>query len=103
MACAGLCFDARSVGYSLRRGYLVSLVSLVSLVVQNMSASGRLAVSRMPQVVLAAAALMLMLRTERFFTPATLTSILTQSSIVGVLALGQAFVLVGGGFDLSQG
>jgi ribose transport system permease protein len=57
----------------------------------------------MPQVVLAAAALMLMLRTERFFTPATLTSILTQSSIVGVLALGQAFVLVGGGFDLSQG
>jgi ribose transport system permease protein len=53
--------------------------------------------------VLVVAALVLMLRTERFFTPATLTSILTQSSIVGVLALGQAFVLVGGGFDLSQG
>lgn len=58
---------------------------------------------RLPQVVLVVTALVLMLRTERFFTPATLTSILTQASIVGVLALGQAFVLIGGGFDLSQG
>jgi len=49
------------------------------------------------------AALFLMVRTERFFTPGTLTSILTQASIVGVLALGQAVVLLGGGFDLSQG
>ena len=68
-----------------------------------MAASGRLVINRLPQVVLVVAALFLMLRTERFFTPATLTSILTQASIVGVLALGQAFVLIGGGFDLSQG
>jgi ribose transport system permease protein len=59
--------------------------------------------NRLPQVALLVAALILMVRTERFFTPATLTSILTQASIVGVLALGQAFVLIGGGFDLSQG
>ncbi len=60
-------------------------------------------VNRLPQVVLLILALFLMARTERFFTPGTLTSILTQASIVGVLALGQAFVLLGGGFDLSQG
>jgi ribose transport system permease protein len=60
-------------------------------------------VNRLPQLVLVIAALFLMVRTERFFTPGTLTSILTQASIVGVLALGQAFVLLGGGFDLSQG
>ena len=59
--------------------------------------------NRLPQIVLMIAALVLMVRTERFFTPGTLTSILTQASIVGVLALGQAFVLIGGGFDLSQG
>ena len=60
-------------------------------------------VSRLPQLLLIAGALVLMLRTERFFTPGTLASILTQASIIGVLAVGQAFVLVGGGFDLSQG
>ena len=60
-------------------------------------------VNRLPQLALVIAALILMLRTERFFTPGTLTSILTQASIVGVLALGQAFVLLGGRFDLSQG
>lgn len=68
-----------------------------------MPRSARLVINRLPQLVLVVAALSLMLRTERFFTPATLTSILTQASIVGVLALGQAFVLIGGGFDLSQG
>jgi ribose transport system permease protein len=68
-----------------------------------MPRNGWLQVNRLPQVLLVIAAFVLMLRTERFFTPATLTSILTQASIVGVLALGQAFVLVGGGFDLSQG
>ncbi len=30
-------------------------------------------------------------------------TILDQASIIGVLAVGQAFVLIGGGFDLSQG
>ena len=68
-----------------------------------MSPTGWLALRRLPQLLLITTALVLMLRTERFFTPATLTSILTQASIVGVLALGQAFVLIGGGFDLSQG
>src|SRR5271166_6318102 len=59
--------------------------------------------SRLPQLALVVAALILMARTEHFFTAGTLTSILTQASIVGVLALGQTFVLIGGGFDLSQG
>jgi ribose transport system permease protein len=45
----------------------------------------------------------MMARTERFFTAGTLTSILTQASIVGILAVGQSVVLIGGGFDLSQG
>src|SRR5690349_1195523 len=63
----------------------------------------RILLNRLPQVALVVGALILMVRTERFFTPGTLTSILTQASIVGVLALGQAFVLIGGGFDLSQG
>ncbi|MDG3006207.1 ABC transporter permease [Paludisphaera mucosa] len=63
----------------------------------------RSVLSRLPQILLIAGALGLMFRTERFFTPGTLTSILTQASIVGVLAIGQAFVLIGGGFDLSQG
>lgn len=63
----------------------------------------RSVLSRLPQILLIGGALVLMLRTERFFTPGTLTSILTQASIVGVLAIGQAFVLLGGGFDLSQG
>jgi ribose transport system permease protein len=58
---------------------------------------------RIPQASLAIVAVVLMLRTDRFFTPGTLGSILTLASIVGVLAAGQAFVLIGGGFDLSQG
>lgn len=63
----------------------------------------RTVVGRLPQILLIVGALVLMLRTERFFTPGTLASILTQASIVGVLAIGQTFVLIGGGFDLSQG
>ncbi len=58
---------------------------------------------RVPQILLIVVALVLMVQTERFFTPGTLASILTQASIVGVLAIGQTFVLLGGGFDLSQG
>ena len=68
-----------------------------------MTPNARIVVNRLPQLALVVAAFVLMVRTERFFTPGTLTSILTQASIVGVLALGQAFVLIGGGFDLSQG
>jgi ribose transport system permease protein len=48
-------------------------------------------------------ALALMARTERFFTAHTLATILQVGSIVGILAAGQAYVLIGGGFDLSQG
>lgn len=60
-------------------------------------------VNRLPQLALVIVALILMLRTERFFTPSTLTSILTQASIFGVLALGQAFVLLGGIRSLARG
>lgn len=63
----------------------------------------RAMLARLPQLALAVVALVLMVRTERFFTPGTLGSILTLASIVGVLAAGQTFVLIGGGFDLSQG
>lgn len=59
--------------------------------------------ARVPQIVLGLIAVVLMARTERFFTPGTLGSILSLAGLVGVLAAGQAFVLIGGGFDLSQG
>lgn len=68
-----------------------------------MSSKLRPLISRLPQLLLISGALVLMVRTDRFFTPGTLASILTQASIVGVLAIGQTFVLIGGGFDLSQG
>lgn len=58
---------------------------------------------RLPRVALVAVAVVLMARTRNFFTPGTLGDILTIGSIVGVLAVGQAFVLIGGGFDLAQG
>ena len=58
--------------------------------------------ARVPLVVLGFLALWLM-RTEGFVTQRNLTSILMLASLVGVLALGQSFVLIGGGFDLSQG
>lgn len=56
-----------------------------------------------PRVLLAILALVLMATTPGFFTAGTLSTVLALASIVGVLAVGQAFVLVGGGFDLSQG
>lgn len=52
---------------------------------------------------LAVAALGLMLSTPGFFSAGNLGTILALASIVGVLAVGQTFVLIGGGFDLSQG
>lgn len=52
---------------------------------------------------LALMALGLMLATPGFFSAGNLGTILALASIVGVLAVGQAFVLLGGGFDLSQG
>jgi len=68
-----------------------------------MSPRYRALLTRLPQVLLLAVALVMMARTERFFTAGTLASILTQASIVGILAIGQSVVLIGGGFDLSQG
>lgn len=67
------------------------------------SPSWRRWAARLPQAALFLAAVVLMVSTDRFFTANTLGGILTKSSIIGVLALGQAFVLIGGGFDLSQG
>ena len=63
----------------------------------------RSSIDQLPRWTLAAAALILMLRTDRFFSPRNLQVILELASIVGVLAIGQAFVLIAGGFDLSQG
>jgi ribose/xylose/arabinose/galactoside ABC-type transport system permease subunit len=55
------------------------------------------------QAVFTIIALIAIFTTRNFFTSGTLATILALSSIVGVLAVGQAFVLIGGGFDLSQG
>jgi ribose transport system permease protein len=62
-----------------------------------------LKLSQLPRVFLVVLALILMARTDRFFMPSTLATILQVGSLVGILAAGQAFVLIGGGFDLSQG
>jgi ribose/xylose/arabinose/galactoside ABC-type transport system permease subunit len=39
----------------------------------------------------------------RFFSAENAANVLNAAAIVGILALGQAFPLIGGGFDLSQG
>ncbi len=41
--------------------------------------------------------------TPSFLTPTNLLNIFRQSSIVGVMAIGTAFVIIGGGFDISVG
>ncbi|HEY9594675.1 MAG TPA: ABC transporter permease [Spirochaetia bacterium] len=41
--------------------------------------------------------------TPSFLTVTNLLNILRQSSIVGVMAIGTAFVIIGGGFDISVG
>jgi ribose transport system permease protein len=41
--------------------------------------------------------------TPSFLTPTNLLNILRQSSVVGVMAIGSAFVIIGGGFDISVG
>ncbi len=56
-----------------------------------------------PLAVMGAAGLALMATTERFLTPATLGSVVGLAGIAGILAVGQACALIGGGFDLSQG
>lgn len=57
----------------------------------------------LPRLLLVALAFVLLSRTAGFFTAGTLGTVLALASIVGVLAVGQAFTLIGGGFDLSQG
>lgn len=42
-------------------------------------------------------------REPAFVSPANFFNILNAMAIVGILAVGQAFPLIGGGFDLSQG
>lgn len=59
--------------------------------------------TRLPRIALLVLALYLMVSTRNFFSARTAMRIFDQASIVGVLAIGQAFVLIGGGFDLSQG
>lgn len=56
-----------------------------------------------PRLALAIVALVLLATTPGFFNPRTLSTVLAVASIVGVLAVGQTSVLLGGGFDLSQG
>jgi ribose transport system permease protein len=56
-----------------------------------------------PRLLLVAGSLLLLSQTPGFFTAGTLGTVLALASIVGVLAVGQAFALIGGGFDLSQG
>lgn len=41
--------------------------------------------------------------TPNFLTTTNLLNILRQSSIIGVMAIGSAFVIIGGGFDISVG
>jgi ribose transport system permease protein len=41
--------------------------------------------------------------TPNFLTPTNLLNILRQSSIIGVMAIGSAFVIISGGFDISVG
>ncbi|MBL8600026.1 MAG: ABC transporter permease [Devosia sp.] len=39
----------------------------------------------------------------RFLDPTNLTNVLSQNALVGLVAIGMTFVIVGGGFDLSVG
>lgn len=43
------------------------------------------------------------LRAPAFVSPANFFNILNAVAIIGILAVGQSFTLIGGGFDLSQG
>ena len=56
-----------------------------------------------PLLTLAALIVVATLTTERFLTPLNLGNVLLQSAIIGVVAVGMTFVVVGGGFDLSVG
>lgn len=47
--------------------------------------------------------IILALVTDRFLTVSNLLTILTQSSIIGIMAVGMTFVIISGGIDLSVG
>jgi ribose transport system permease protein len=68
----------------------------------NLRSIWNLLVRNAPRLVLTVLALALMATTPNFFTADNFASILGLASLVGVLAVGQAYVLIGGGFDLSQ-
>jgi ribose transport system permease protein len=59
--------------------------------------------ARGPQIVLLAIVVLLIGRTPGYFSLRNLSNILNLASIVGVLSVGQAFAIIGGGFDLAQG
>ena len=56
-----------------------------------------------PLVTLVVLSIIAALATQRFLSPLNIGNLLLQSSIIGVIAVGMTFVIVGGGFDLSVG
>jgi ribose transport system permease protein len=54
-------------------------------------------------IVFAIGILILSLLSDNFFTSVNLLNIVRQSSIVGLIAIGSTFVIIGGGFDISVG
>jgi ribose transport system permease protein len=54
-------------------------------------------------VALVAVSLVLSFMTDRFLTASNLTNIVTQSSVVGIAAIGATFVIITSGIDLSVG
>lgn len=59
--------------------------------------------SRAPQFALLLVAAVWMARTDGFFSARNIASVFDLAGIVGVMAVGQTFAIIGGGFDLSQG
>ncbi|GIW86239.1 MAG: monosaccharide-transporting ATPase [Isosphaeraceae bacterium] len=57
----------------------------------------------LPVVLLAGAVMWGVWRTPGFLTARHVSGVVHLASLVGVLAVGQSVVLIGGGFDLSQG
>jgi ribose transport system permease protein len=54
-------------------------------------------------ILLVVAILFFALQSERFYTPNNITNVLRQSTFLIIVTLGQALVLISGGFDLSVG
>ncbi|MBI5441128.1 MAG: ABC transporter permease [Deltaproteobacteria bacterium] len=58
---------------------------------------------QIPLVALAVLCLATTLLSNRFLSPANITNILVQSSVMSVVAMGMTYVITVGGFDLSVG